>query len=161
MAGLTSLRSKPSSTETQQKLGKPGAHLSRIQASCHAVGNAKCEGSHSQMRYDSEERPRIWAWIGVQRDRRGGWRDLSRGGKTPRPFDRRGTCGAGPLVGSNIRPSSERKDKQAGDPDIVPRKHQRPGSNLTWFFICTPIAQKLPHGRKLSENRCSHPNLNS
>ena len=33
------------------------------------------------MRYDSDERPRIWAWIGVQRDRRGGRRDLSTGVK--------------------------------------------------------------------------------
>lgn len=65
------------------------------------------------------------------------------------------------MVGSNIRPSSERKDKQAGDPDTVPRKHQRPGSDLSWFFHCTPTAQKLLNGRKLSEDRCSHPNLNN
>src|SRR4029077_9839232 len=89
---------------------------------------------------------RIWAWIGVQRDRRGGWRDLSRGVKTLRPFDRRGTYGARPLVGSNIRPSSERKDKQAGDPDAVPWKHKRRRSDLTLFFIALPLDRNCRTG---------------
>jgi len=37
-----------------QKFGEPGPHLGGAEVSGHRIGDAKCEGSHSQMRYDKD-----------------------------------------------------------------------------------------------------------
>jgi len=98
-----------------------------------------------QMRYDSERRcvrARITQHVdwGVSKDAgrscRGSCNKTWR--RTPKP-PRKGARPSRPLVPAEIWTFSKWPDEQAGDPDPLPRKYQRPRSDLGWFFIALPL----------------------